>query len=71
MEVISLQPKYILFIQILIGILIIMAPIIITGELYDVSKTMGNLLVAELIIRTLSFIIGLVVISKAFEKYSK
>ncbi|MDA2450885.1 hypothetical protein MWG54_28480 (plasmid) [Bacillus cereus] len=48
-----------------------MAPIIITGELYDVSKTMGDLLVAELIIRTLSFIIGLVVISKAFEKYSQ
>lgn len=71
MEVISLQPKYILFIQILIGILIIMAPIIITGKLYDVSKTMGDLLVAELIIRTLSFITGLVVISKAFEKYSK
>ena len=67
MEVISLQPKYILFIQILIGILIIMAPII-TGELYDVSKTMGDLLVTELIIRTLSFIMGLVVISKGFEK---
>jgi hypothetical protein len=48
-----------------------MAPIIITGELYDVSKTMGALLVAEFIIRTLFFIIGLVVISKAFEKYSK
>ncbi|ACK61887.1 hypothetical protein J0801_10320 [Bacillus cereus] len=48
-----------------------MAPIIITGELYDVSKTMGDLLVAELIIRTLSFIIGLVVISKGFENYSK
>lgn len=48
-----------------------MAPIIITGELYNVSKTMGDLPVAELIIRTLSFIIGLVVINKAFEKYSK
>ncbi|MED3541864.1 hypothetical protein ABEX53_29950 [Bacillus toyonensis] len=71
MGVISLQAKYILFIQILIGIMIIFAPHIITGQIYDVSKVMGDLLVAEIIIRTLSLIIGLVVISKAFEKYSK
>ncbi|WP_089172378.1 hypothetical protein [Bacillus cereus] len=71
MGVISLQAKYILFIQILIGIMIIFAPNIITGQIYDVSKVMGDLLVAEIIIRTLSLIIGLVVISKAFEKYSK
>ncbi|MCU4770741.1 MULTISPECIES: hypothetical protein [Bacillus cereus group] len=71
MGVISLQAKYILFIQILIGIMIIFAPNIITGQIYDASKVMGDLLVAEIIIRTLSLIIGLVVISKAFEKYSK
>ena len=33
------------------------APILITGTMYDVTKTMGDLLVAELIIRTLSLII--------------
>ncbi len=47
------------------------APILITGTMYDVTKTMGDLLVAELIIRTLSLIIGLLVISKALYHYSQ
>lgn len=46
-------------------------PILITGTMYDVMKTMGDLLVAELIIRTLSLIIGLLVISKALYRYSE
>lgn len=40
------------------------APILITGSIYDVTKSFGELLVAELIIRTLSLIIGLLVISR-------
>ncbi len=60
-----------LLLQIIIGIIIIIAPILITGTMYDVTKTMGDLLVAELIIRTLSLIIGLLVISKALHRYSQ
>ncbi|MCU5326238.1 hypothetical protein [Bacillus cereus group sp. BfR-BA-01428] len=58
-----------LLLQIVIGIIIMIAPILITGTMYDVTKTMGDLLVAELIIRTLSLIIGL--ISKALHRYSQ
>ncbi|BCD21992.1 hypothetical protein BC30090_0889 [Bacillus cereus] len=60
-----------LLLQIVIGIIIMIAPILITGTMYDVTKTMGDLLVAELIIRTLSLIIGLLVISKALYRYSQ
>lgn len=60
-----------LLLQIVIGIIIMIAPILITGSMYDVTKTMGDLLVAELIIRTLSLIIGLLVISKALYRYSQ
>nr|WP_172583215.1 hypothetical protein [Bacillus cereus] len=47
------------------------APILITGSIYDVTKSFGELLVAELIIRTLSLIIGLLVISTALHPYSQ
>ncbi|ACK96860.1 TPA: hypothetical protein QCY18_004303 [Bacillus cereus] len=47
------------------------APILITGSIYDVTKSFGELLVAELIIRTLSLIIGLLVISTALHRYSQ
>ncbi|HDR4560675.1 MULTISPECIES: hypothetical protein [Bacillus cereus group] len=60
-----------LLLQIVIGIIIMIAPILITGTMYDVTKTMGDLLVAEFIIRTLSLIIGLLVISKALYRYSQ
>ncbi|MDA1679864.1 MULTISPECIES: hypothetical protein [unclassified Bacillus cereus group] len=60
-----------LLLQIGIGIIIMIAPILITGTMYDVTKTMGDLLVAELIIRTLSLIIGLLVMSKALHRYSQ
>ncbi|SCM92617.1 Uncharacterized protein BWINRASL_00888 [Bacillus mycoides] len=67
----TLRKSIHLFLQILIGIAITIAPIIITGSMYDITKTMGNLLVAEFIIRTLSLIIGLLVISKALHRYSQ
>lgn len=47
------------------------APTLITGSIYDVTKSFGELLVAELIIRTLSLIIGLLVISTALHRYSQ
>jgi len=60
-----------LLLQIVIGIIIMIAPVLITGTMYDVTKTMGDLLVAEFIIRTISLIIGLLVISKALYRYSQ
>ncbi|MDA2340727.1 hypothetical protein PDN15_17330 [Bacillus cereus] len=60
-----------LLLQIIIGIIIMIAPILITGSMYDVTKSFGELLVAELIIRTLSLIIGLLVISTALHRYSQ
>ncbi|CAM4048647.1 hypothetical protein BAQ48_00625 [Bacillus luti] len=60
-----------LLLQIVIGIIIMIAPIIITGLMYDGSTAMGNLLVAEFIMRILSLIIGLLVISKALYRYSQ
>ncbi|MGM2754052.1 hypothetical protein ACS2QP_21950 [Bacillus cereus group sp. Bce019] len=60
-----------LLLQIIIGIIIMIAPILITGSIYDVTKSFGELLVAELIIRTLSLIIGLLVISTALHCYSQ
>lgn len=71
LEVIILSKNVNLLLQIVIGITIMIAPILITGTMYDVTKTMGDLLVAELIIRTLSLIIGLLVISKALHRYSQ
>ncbi|MEF7636700.1 hypothetical protein [Bacillus thuringiensis] len=60
-----------LLLQIIIGIIIMIAPLLITGSMYDVTKSFGELLVAELIIRTLSLIIGLLVISTALHRYSQ
>ncbi|HFT5902869.1 TPA: hypothetical protein ACGSMF_004006 [Bacillus cereus] len=60
-----------LLLQIIIGIIIMIAPILITGSIYDVTKSFGELLVADLIIRTLSLIIGLLVISTALHRYSQ
>ncbi|PFO27205.1 hypothetical protein FOC93_16860 [Bacillus cereus] len=60
-----------LLLQIIIGIIIMIAPILITESIYDVTKSFGELLVAELIIRTLSLIIGLLVISTALHRYSQ
>ncbi|ANE84345.1 MULTISPECIES: hypothetical protein [Bacillus] len=60
-----------LLLQIIIGIIIMIAPILLTGSIYDVTKSFGELLVAELIIRTLSLIIGLLVISTALHRYSQ
>lgn len=68
---ITLSKNVNLLLQIVIGIIIVIAPILITGTMYDVTKTMGDLLVAELIIRTLSLIIGLLVISNALHRYSQ
>lgn len=48
--------------SIFIGLLIALAPVIVTGHWYHTSMAMGNLLVAEFIVRTLAVVIGLLVI---------
>ncbi|MDA1762566.1 hypothetical protein [Bacillus cereus] len=60
-----------LLLQIIIGIIIMTMPILITRFIYDITKSSDELLAAELIIRTLSLIIGLLVISKALHRYSQ
>lgn len=58
-------------IEIIIGVVIIFAPTIITGKNYNVNETMGDLLVAEFVLRTLSFIIGLIIIYLSIKKFDK
>jgi uncharacterized membrane protein len=60
-----------LIIGLIVGILIIFSPVIITGASYDVQRVMGNLLVAEFILRTSSLIIGLLVVYDAMKTFSK
>ncbi|MBD8046499.1 hypothetical protein [Clostridium faecium] len=55
----------------ILGVLIILTPIIITGRLYDESKILGGLLVSEFVMRTLSLIIGFGVIYDAIKVYFK
>lgn len=65
------NPKVLLIINLILGILIAVSPIIITGRLYDETQVMGNLLVGELVIRTVSLIIGLIIINEGIKTYFK
>lgn len=58
-----MEKKYIFLISsILIGLLIAFSPVIVTGSWYDIIHVMGDLLVAEFIIRTLAIITGLLTV---------
>ena len=61
----------IMIVKVLIGILIILSPVIITGSWYNTSTTMGALLVAELVMRILAFVIGLLVIYDTIKNKSE
>ncbi|WML42047.1 hypothetical protein RCG19_10710 [Neobacillus sp. OS1-2] len=63
--------KILLIINLIVGILITVAPIIITGHVYDVTHVIGNLLVGEFVIRTVSLIIGLIIINEGIKTYFK
>jgi hypothetical protein len=52
----------ILLSSILIGLLIMLSPIFITGYTYNTSRVMGSLLTGEFIVRTVALIIGLIII---------
>ncbi|MDU5946111.1 MAG: hypothetical protein E7L01_07505 [Paenibacillus macerans] len=60
-----------LFISVVIGVLIMLSPIFITGSLYNDNEVMGGLLSAELVVRTLSLVIGLIVIYDGFKSFYK
>lgn len=60
-----------LIFKLLIGVLIILAPVIITGHWYNESKIMEALLVSDFVMRTLSFIIGLLVIYDSIKSYPR
>jgi hypothetical protein len=63
--------KFLLIINLIIGILITFAPIIITGRFYDETHVIGSLLVAEFVMRTASLIMGLVIIYDGIKTYFK
>lgn len=58
-----------LLICVLLGLLIALSPVIVTGAWYNTSKVMGDLLVAEFIIRTLAIVSGLIVIYNGFRHF--
>lgn len=68
---ININQKTILVINIIIGILITLSPTIITGHMYDEVHTIGPLLVADFTMRTISLIIGLLVIYGSIKNYTK
>lgn len=63
--------KLLLTSNVLIGIFIAFAPIIITGRFYDETELMPDLLVAEFVIRSIAYIVGLVVINDGIKQYIK
>ena len=60
-----------IILSLIIGILIAIIPNFITGESYNPDKIMGNLLVADLILRVISPIIGLIVIYDGIKTFFK
>ncbi|WP_112180419.1 MULTISPECIES: hypothetical protein [Paraliobacillus] len=56
-----------LILSLIIGTLIIFAPVIITGQGYDIQRTLGGLLIAEFLMRTTAIIVGLLVIYHAIK----
>ncbi|MGZ7443222.1 hypothetical protein ACLD72_016825 [Paenibacillus sp. TH7-28] len=61
----------ILLVSLIVGILIMFSPVFITGSYYNVNQVMGNLLSAELIVRTLAVVIGLIIIYDGVKTFFK
>lgn len=66
----DVKKNIIFIINCIIGILIIRTPNIIAGHPYN-DNLMGGLQIAEFIVRTIAFIIGLLVIHDAVKTYFK
>lgn len=67
----NVRKLLICIINFVISILIIFAPTIITGHLYNESKIMGGLLTADFTMRTISLIIGLLIIFSTIQTLFK
>jgi ABC-type arginine/histidine transport system permease subunit len=57
--------------SVVIGVLIMLSPVFITGHTYNTTNFMGSLLTAEFVIRSVSLIIGLVVIYDGVKSFFK
>ncbi|MBO7749042.1 hypothetical protein I8J29_33265 [Paenibacillus sp. MWE-103] len=59
----------ILVCSLVIGVFIALSPVIVTGHWYDITHVIGNLLVAEFIVRTIAIVIGLLVIFSGIKRF--
>lgn len=59
----------IFIINCILAVLIMFAPVIITGHFYDTSKLLGGLLISDFVIRTVSLIIGILVIYDSIKRH--
>ncbi|GAA0124395.1 hypothetical protein UT300019_02970 [Clostridium sp. CTA-19] len=66
----SIQKIIILLINCILGITIMLGPSIITGHFYNVSYLLGGLLISDFIMRTVSFIIGILVIYDSIKRFT-
>ncbi|WP_079708914.1 hypothetical protein [Paraliobacillus ryukyuensis] len=60
-----------LIVGIIVGLVIAFSPVIITGTWYNVERTIGNLLIAEFVLRTSSIIVGLLVVYDTVKTFSR
>lgn len=58
-------------IYVILGILIILAPSIISGRGYDEVNTLSSFLTADYIVRIISFIVGILIIVFAVRVFQK
>lgn len=58
-------------IYVILGILIILAPSIISGRGYDETNTLSSFLTADYIVRIISFIVGILIIVFAVRAFQK
>lgn len=63
------QKVILLIITILLAIIVMFAPTIIIGHSYGETSYMGSLLTAELVMRIISFIVGVLIIFDGVKKY--
>lgn len=63
------QKVILLIITILLAIIVMLIPTIIIGQSYGETSYMGNLLIAELVMRITSFIVGVLIIYDGIKKY--
>lgn len=66
-----MKGKVFAIIYVILGILIILAPSIISGRGYDEVNTLSSFLTADYIVRIISFIVGILIIVFAVRVFQK